>query len=166
MPDLLTPIREYSSLSSAYLERVAQFVFFGRGLCSCSPTERSTEEETAIDRAVSGSCARLSCICVCESCAHDLLDFSDCSEANKEARPLLLHINITLLVARRSTNIKWKYIGRDYSQYRWIGRILYGVFTALHYSAPLFFLVPRQRDLPRKGGLLLVGFCACVRVHC
>ena len=75
MPDLLTPIREYSSLSSA---RVAQFVFFGRGLCSCSPTERSTVEETAIDRAVSGSCARLSCNCVCESCARDLLDFSDC----------------------------------------------------------------------------------------
>ena len=46
---------------------------------SCSLTERSTEEEAAIARAVSGSFVRLSCLCVCESCVRDLLDFSDCS---------------------------------------------------------------------------------------
>ena len=45
--------------------------FFGRGLCSfLFPTERSTEEETPIARAVSRSCAfELSpvglCVCVC-----------------------------------------------------------------------------------------------------
>ena len=45
--------------------------FFGRGLCSfLLPTERSTEEETPIARAVSRSCALdLSavglCVCVC-----------------------------------------------------------------------------------------------------
>ena len=45
---------------------------FGRGLCSfLFPTERSTEEETPIARAVSRSCAfELSavglCVCVCE----------------------------------------------------------------------------------------------------
>ena len=46
--------------------------FFGRGLCSfLFPTERSTEEETPIARAVSASCTfELSpvglCVCVCE----------------------------------------------------------------------------------------------------
>ena len=31
----------------------------------------------------------------------------------KKVRPFLLHIHITLLVARRSRNIKGGYIGRD-----------------------------------------------------
>ena len=53
-----------------------QYRFFGRSLCPfLFPTERSTEEETPIARAVSGSCAfELSavglcvcvCVCVCE----------------------------------------------------------------------------------------------------
>ena len=62
---------------------------------------------------------RLSCLCVCESCARDLLDFSDCSVASKEVQPFLLHIHITLPVARRSTNINEYQRGyrERYSQY-------------------------------------------------
>ena len=45
---------------------------------SCSLTERSTEEETPIARAVSGP------LCVCASCVRDLVDFSDCSVASEE----------------------------------------------------------------------------------
>ena len=99
---------------------------------------------------------------MCESCA---LDFSDCSEANKEARPLLLHINITLLVARRSTNIKWKYIGRDYSQYRWIGRILAirSVYGPTLLSSTILSCSPTERST-EEGRPIASGFlCVCAR---
>ena len=52
--------------------------------------------------------------------------------ASKEARPFLLHIHITLPVARRSTNIEGGYRER-YSQYGWsvIGRIYLSVAALL-----------------------------------